>query len=254
MASEACCKLAPVTADYTPKGKYEKIAGINTYIVGPEDASRGIVHIYDIFGIWPQTIQGADRLSAQSGSLVLVPDFFDGKGLDQGDIPNDTEEKTQRVYAFFNSTANPQDNLIKLLALRKELAEKYPAIEGHWGLFGLCWGGKLTVLACGEGNEGVGRRFTASGTAHPGYKSNSLLDEADAKAQTAPHILLASKDEPADKVALYKEIMGDKVETTTYETMHHGWMGARSDLKNEENIKEFERGYKQAADFFSKHL
>lgn len=83
---------------------------------------------------------------------------------------------------------------------------------------------------------------------------NSMLDEADAKAQTAPHILLASKDEPADKVALYKEVMGDKAEVTTYETMHHGWMGARSDLKNEENVKEYERGYKQAADFFVKHL
>jgi dienelactone hydrolase len=84
--------------------------------------------------------------------------------------------------------------------------------------------------------------------------SNSLLDEADAKVQTAPHILLASKDEPADKVALYKEIMGDKIETTTYATMHHGWMGARADLKNEENVKEFGTGYKQVADFFSKHL
>lgn len=84
--------------------------------------------------------------------------------------------------------------------------------------------------------------------------SNSMLDEVDAKAQTAPHILLASKDEPADKVALYKEIMGDKAEVTTYETMHHGWMGARSNLKDEENVKEYERGYKQAADFFAKHL
>ncbi|GFP57069.1 hypothetical protein ACSS6W_004368 [Trichoderma asperelloides] len=249
MASEACCKLAPVTADYTPKGKYEKIAGINTYIVGSEDATKGIVDIYDIFGIWPQTIQGADRLSAQSGALVLVPDLFDGSGLDINVIPNDTEEKTKKVHEFLATKANPEANVAKILALRKELTEKYPAIEGHWGLFGLCWGGKLTVLACGAGNEGVGRRFEASGTAHPG-----MLDEADAKAQTAPHILLASKDEPADKVALYKEVMGDKVEATIYETMHHGWMGARSDLKNEENVKEFERGYKQAADFFAKHL
>ncbi|KAL7933169.1 Alpha/Beta hydrolase protein [Trichoderma chlorosporum] len=249
MASEACCKVAPVTADYTPKGKYEKIAGINTYIVGPENATKGIVDIYDIFGVWPQTIQGADRLSAHTGFLVLVPDFFDGKGLDINSIPMDTEEKQKTVHQFIGTTGNPQANVEKLLALRKELTDKFPAVESSWGLFGLCWGGKLTVLACGEGNEGVGRRFKASGTAHPG-----MLDEADAKAQTAPHILLASKDEPADKVALYKEIMGDQVETTTYETMHHGWMGARSDLKNEENIKEYERGYKQAADFFAKHL
>ncbi|KAL7814381.1 Alpha/Beta hydrolase protein [Trichoderma gracile] len=249
MSSPACCKLAPVTADYTPKGKYEKIAGINTYIVGPEDATKGIVDIYDIFGIWPQTIQGADRLAAHTGFLVLVPDFFDGTGLDINAVPMDTPEKAQKVQDFISTTGNPQANVEKLLALRKALADKYPAIEGHWGLFGLCWGGKLAVLACGEGNEGVGRRFSASGTAHPG-----LLDEADAKVQTAPHILLASKDEPADKVALYKEIMGDRVEVTTYPNMHHGWMGARSDLKNEDNVKEFERGYKQAADFFAKHL
>jgi dienelactone hydrolase len=183
--------LAPVTADYTPKGKYETIAGINTCkrsflwrdcgdistaflihhtidIVGPEDATKGIIDVYDIFGIWPQTIQGADRLSAQSGALVLVPDFFEGSGLDINVIPNDTEEKTKKVHEFLATKANPAANVAKILAIRKELTEKYPAIEGHWGLFGLCWGGKLAVLACGEGNEGVGRRFEASGTAHPG--------------------------------------------------------------------------------------
>ncbi|KAL7904826.1 Alpha/Beta hydrolase protein [Trichoderma velutinum] len=249
MASEACCKLAPVSVDYTPKGKYERIAGINTYIVGPENATKGIVDIYDIFGIWDQTIQGADRLSAHTGFVVLVPDFFDGPGLDINAVPTDSEEKKKTVQAFFSTTANLQTNLEKLLVLRKALTEKFPAVEGNWGLFGLCWGGKLTVLACGEGNEGVGRRFSASGTAHPG-----LLDESDAKVQTAPHILLASNGEPTDKVALYKEIMGDRIEVETYANMHHGWMGARADLKNEENVKEYERGYKQVADFFAKHL
>lgn len=139
-----------------------------TDIVGPEDARKGIIDVYDIFGIWPQTIQGADRLSAQSGALVLVPDFFEGSGLSMDVIPNDTEEKTKKVHEFLATKANPEANVAKILAIRKELSEKYPAIEGHWGLFGLCWGGKLTVLACGAGNEGVGRRFEASGTAHPG--------------------------------------------------------------------------------------
>jgi dienelactone hydrolase len=137
-------------------------------IVGPEDATKGIVDIYDIFGIWPQTIQGADRLSAQIGALVLVPDFFDGTGLAIDAVPMDTDEKKKIVGDFFATKASPPDNLVKILALRKELTEKYPAIEGHWGVFGLCWGGKLAVLASGEGNEGVGRRFNVSGTAHPG--------------------------------------------------------------------------------------
>ena len=28
----------------------------------------------------------------------------------------------------------------------------------------------------------------------------------------------------------------------TYETMHHGWMGARANLESEDNLKEYERG------------
>jgi dienelactone hydrolase len=36
--------------------------------------------------------------------------------------------------------------------------------------------------------------------------------------------------------------------------MHHGWMGARAKLGEEENLKEYERGYNQLAAFFGKHL
>lgn len=81
-----------------------------------------------------------------------------------------------------------------------------------------------------------------------------LLDENDAKVQTAPHLLLASKDEPKDVVAAYQVAMGSSIEVTTYENMHHGWMGARANLKDEENVKEFQRGYEQVGAFFSKHL
>ncbi|KAA6412563.1 MAG: Dienelactone hydrolase [Lasallia pustulata] len=40
----------------------------------------------------------------------------------------------------------------------------------------------------------------------------------------------------------------------TYETMFHGWMGARANLEDEANEKEFVRGYKQVAEFFAKYL
>jgi dienelactone hydrolase len=36
--------------------------------------------------------------------------------------------------------------------------------------------------------------------------------------------------------------------------MHHGWMGARANLSDEENLKEYKRGYNQLVDFFAKHL
>ncbi len=40
----------------------------------------------------------------------------------------------------------------------------------------------------------------------------------------------------------------------TYETMFHGFIGARANLQKEDNLAEYERGYKQVADFFNKHL
>ena len=43
-----------------------------------------------------------------------------------------------------------------------------------------------------------------------------------------------------------------KVET--YATMPHGWMGARANLSNPDNLKEYERGYNQLAGFFAKYL
>jgi len=36
--------------------------------------------------------------------------------------------------------------------------------------------------------------------------------------------------------------------------MWHGWMGARADLDKEESLKEYVRGYAQAAEFFERYL
>jgi dienelactone hydrolase len=134
----------------------------------PEKPTKVIIHIYDIFGIWPQTLQGADRLAAHTGAAVLVPDFFEGDGLPQDAIPMVADEKKKITREFFEGVANLESNLAKLVAVRKEIETRFPEAEGHVGAFGPCWGGKLAVLAGGEGNEGPGRRLNATGTAHPG--------------------------------------------------------------------------------------
>ena len=56
---------------------------------------------------------------------------------------------------------------------------------------------------------------------------------------------MASNGEDEAVVKEYAEILsgpGKIGEVETYGTMHHGWMGARADLKNEANFKEYERG------------
>lgn len=92
----------------------------------------------------------------------------------------------------------------------------------------------------------------------PNLHDGSALAAADAEALTIPHIVLASKDEPADVVAEYKKILEGQSGKTgvveTYATMNHGWMGIRAKLDVEDDRKEYERGYQQVGDFFNKHL
>ncbi|KAI1377910.1 alpha/beta-hydrolase [Hypoxylon crocopeplum] len=252
MASDACAQIPPVSSDYTPKGTYETIAGLKTYVIGPPSPTKAIIDIYDVFGLAPQSLQGADRLSASLNALVIVPDFFEGVYVQPDWIPTDTDEKKALVAKFRDEQAAIPKNVAKLLEVRAAAGDKWPSAGDRWGVFGLCWGGKVGVLACGAGNEGPGHVFRVSGTAHPG-----ALAAEDAEALTVPHILLASPGEPADVVQQCKEILarpGKIGVVETYGSMFHGWMGARANLDNEENRSEYERGYNQVAEFFAKYL
>ena len=60
----SCCTVPPVVADgYKEKGEYMTIEGMKTYATGDKNAKSAILIIYDIFGFFPQTLQGADILA-----------------------------------------------------------------------------------------------------------------------------------------------------------------------------------------------
>lgn len=71
------------------------------------------------------------------------------------------------------------------------------------------------------------------------------MEKADAEKITIPHIVLVSKDEPADTVATYAEaIRSNKLDShvETYSKMWHGWMGARARLDQDEGRAGYVRG------------
>ncbi|KAI9927463.1 hypothetical protein MW887_003077 [Aspergillus wentii] len=247
MSCEACKTIPPVIPQgYTPKGKWETIADLKTYVTGSTDASIGIVDIYDIFGLASQTIQGADLLAARLNAVVLVPDFFKGEAAKHEWLPADTEEKQKLLMGFVSTAASIPNNVGVLLEAIKEYQTKFPTVK-KWGALGLCWGGKVTVLSSGPNTP-----FAVSAQVHPGR-----MEAADAEKLTIPHIVFASKDEPAEAVQGYKDIIGKNgiggvIET--YDKMWHGWMGARANLDGEESLAEYIRGYAQIADYFEKYL
>jgi hypothetical protein len=75
--------IAPVSSHSTG---IEQIDGQQTNqspqpdVTGPSDATKAIVVIYDIFGYFDQTLQGADILahSDKQKYKVFIPDWFKG--------------------------------------------------------------------------------------------------------------------------------------------------------------------------------
>jgi dienelactone hydrolase len=116
-----------------------------TDITGPQTAKAAIIFIYDIFGPAPQILQGADRLAEHTSLLVVMPDFFEGKSPNSGWFPVDTDEKKARFAKFREDYAGIEENGKKLLVVRRELTERWKDVEGHVGVFGLCWGGEFVV-------------------------------------------------------------------------------------------------------------
>ncbi|EXJ77658.1 hypothetical protein A1O3_09887 [Capronia epimyces CBS 606.96] len=235
----------PVTGSYEPTGTWEETGSLRSYITGPRDAKKAVIVVYDIFGPSSQIFQGADRISQHfAGSLVIVPDFFKGQAL--------RPDQMSQVRDFI---AGPGDFKLNAEVLGKDVVpavrKLFPQIdEKGLGALGLCWGAKIVVLAANADAPEFGP-FGATAQAHP-----AGLDVEDAKKLKAPHLCLASKGEDKDVVAAYAKVLAANPASLvqTYANMHHGWMGARGNLEDEENRVEYEKGYRQVAEFFSKHL
>ncbi|KAJ9125982.1 hypothetical protein QFC24_002254 [Naganishia onofrii] len=242
--NEACCSIPPVQGgEYKTKGKYESVGEFEkAYVVG-DSKTHALICIYDIFGFWPQTEQGADILSSTlNGTKVVMPDFLKGKPWPVDQFPPKTDEQKEKLQQFFGTTANPQERLKETVAVAKSLKEQgYTSI----GLYGFCWGGKVAMLAGSHDDL-----FTGISIVHP-----AMLDVKDVEGLKVPLAMYPSKDEPKEDVkkiveALKSKPFADKCEHKTYPNMHHGWAAARADLSNPENKKEYEDVYSRVAAFF----
>ncbi|ORY79524.1 dienelactone hydrolase [Protomyces lactucae-debilis] len=249
--NKACCTLPPVQSDYTPKGSYETLGDLKTYITGNQKSNKVLTVIYDIFGFHPATQQGADLLAESLDALVVMPDFFHGKPVPQELYPPQTDEDKQKIQDFFAGPAEPSKNLKALSTFAKAASERFPANEGEskkHAILGFCWGGKIAILASDKRDV-----FKATAVVHP-----AMLDAKDAKSLTNPIMILASKDEEAKDVKAFEEGIpeGQKEQSVvkTYSDMHHGWAAARANLKDEQNKKRFHEAYTELAEFFSKLL
>lgn len=113
---------------------------------GPKDAKQGILVVFDIFGFFNQTLQGADILAYTDKDhpyQVFMPDFFEGSPADISWYPPDNEEKGKKLGEFFETKAAPPKTLPRIPKIVEELS-KSKGIE-KWAILGYCWGGKVRI-------------------------------------------------------------------------------------------------------------
>ena len=160
-----------------------------------------------------------------------MPDFFAG-GMPRDLESKPTEERMQKFQEFTaeGNVGHAPTVIAAINSVAASIGSKYPSVQ-KIGAFGMCYGGKVLIQAAIQ----PGTAIQASAQGHP-----SRLSAEDAKGLKTPHLILASKDESAEDVSAFDKVqkpLGS--ETHTYPTMHHGWMGARAKLDDDDNAKEF---------------
>ncbi|KAI1340507.1 putative hydrolase [Xylariaceae sp. FL0016] len=245
--SKACCRIPPVVDEgYEPKGKYIELNDMKTYVTGPIDASKAILSVYDIFGFYPQTLQGADILAESDADRkyqVFMPDFFEGNPAELEWYPPVTEEQKTKLGEWFPGAMWP-NHMPKVPGLLKA-AEKVNTNIKSWGIMGYCWGGKMASLL-GSHEPAL---FKAAVQTSPG-----MIDAADAAKVNIPSMMIASMDEAVAEVNKYNENLKVTKHVEVFGDQIHGFMSARGDLSDARVKQEYERGYKLALGFFHDHL
>jgi len=244
--SHACCTVPPVVSDgYKEKGEYITVDGMKTYATGSSGAKSGILVVYDIFGFFPQTLQGADILAygdKEKQYQVFMPDFFEGSPADISWYPPDTEEKGKKLGAFFQNEAAPPKTLGRIPKVLEEIQSQRGISE--WAIVGYCWGGKIVNLISQEGTP-----FKAAASCHP-----AMVDAGDAAGVTIPFAMLPSKDEDKEAVEKWQQAIKVKNVVEWWPNQIHGFMAARGDLSDAKVKEDYEKAYNLLLNFFHENM
>lgn len=144
-----------------------------------------------------------------------------------------------------------------LLLLLQDAVKKdvYAVVEGlkakgvtRFGTIGFCWGAAMAVQALADGST-----FSAAGFLHPSFFGR---DKELCSAAKGPVLCVSTPGDPYESV---QEVFGatewaDKCVYRRYDSMIHGFCGARGRFDDPEVVKAVGEVLALLADFFAKTL
>jgi len=202
-----------------------------------KNKSRVIICAYDIFGFHENTKEVCDRLAEQGDFRVVLPDFYHGDYWRE-------DRPTQLMYSWFNYTCSWEDARSNLKTLIQHYKEDGAT---SFGIFGFCWGGKISVLAGTELPD-----IKCIGLVHP-----SGVKTTEANKVKCPVIILPSSEE--HDLMPFRNIIVDRLGEDAcvhhkFENMKHGFCAARGDFTDPATKQAVGEVIDHLDSFFNAHM
>jgi len=110
---------------------------LGAYVAGPDDATKGIVVLQEIFGCNSHIRDMADRFAA-AGYKAIAPALFDRTGTRGVDLGYGPDDRKQGIE--LRGKLSDDQTLLDVVAAAKALG------TASTGVVGYCWGGSLAWL------------------------------------------------------------------------------------------------------------
>ncbi|KAF9205529.1 hypothetical protein BGZ49_003893 [Haplosporangium sp. Z 27] len=245
--TESCCNTPATETVWKNLGEDKVLATkVNgeerkTYRTGPKDSKIGIIGVYDVFGFHPTTYQFYDRLAtAHGGFQISVPHWFK-----TGSVPKDIMGDRPAVRAWLEEHGSYTNAHLDELTLAAIDDLRADGCE-FFVIYGQCWGTSIAIGAACDEKVPV----LAAGGPHPSMMSEEVISKV-----RCPIILLPAIGD-MDMVPLVEIVNEKKFEVESFhhrfETMNHGFTGARGDWSNPEHFKSGMQAIHMLADFTEK--
>jgi len=114
-----------------------------TDVTGSNTAKRGIFVVYDVFGLYIQTLRGADILASDFAAdpdgagdfKVFMPVFFGENPADLANYPPKTPPQFKAITEFMTGPAEPDRTVPLVFPLLEAMKKGNPQIES-WAILG----------------------------------------------------------------------------------------------------------------------
>ena len=254
LGSGQCCPTdrtaAASTLEYEANGTKFQLNSMEVYTVGPENASRVLVIVYDIFGWHYNNFELADTVASTKNWRVVVPDLFRGAPWPASHFPPRGKAQCADFSNFLSSQANAAQRCLDIQALIESLTKTTILDYGNnlgFYVLGFCWGAKVAALV----NDFPGVKAIAG--AHP-----SFLGATDSLDVAVPTLWLPTVDDDltdyvAGLEAAKKSQKGLVIIDEGFRDMFHGFLAARGDWTDEFQRTRASQAIKTLVGFFEIH-